>query len=83
MKESVLLGGGGVRGMLALGPGAVVQRAMPHTSPKSKRRYQLGMTDQVCQAVEKANKKRTGRNGYYVFMTFCPRPKKGGKNRNL
>lgn len=34
---------------------AVVQRAMRHTSPETKRRYQLGMADEVRKAVEKAN----------------------------
>jgi hypothetical protein len=33
---------------------------MRHTSPETKRRYQLGMTDQVRQAVEKANQKAYG-----------------------
>jgi hypothetical protein len=33
---------------------------MRHTSPETKRRYQLGMTDQVRQAVEKANEKAYG-----------------------
>jgi integrase len=36
-------------------PDAVVQRAMRHTSPETKRRYQLGMAEQVRQAVEKTN----------------------------
>jgi integrase len=49
---------------------AVVQRAMRHTSPETKRRYQLGMTDQVCQAMEKSNKKAYAERKYYVFMTF-------------
>jgi hypothetical protein len=39
---------------------AVVLCAMRHTSPETKRRYQLGMTDQVREAVEKANKKAYG-----------------------
>ena len=30
---------------------------MRHTSPETKRRYQLGMTDQVRQAMENSNKK--------------------------
>lgn len=38
-------------------PDAVVQRAMRHTSPETKRRYQLGMAEQVRQAVDKANKR--------------------------
>jgi integrase len=36
---------------------AVVQRAMRHTSPETKRRYQLGMAEQVRRAVDKANKR--------------------------
>jgi hypothetical protein len=39
---------------------AVVLCAMRHTSPETKRRYQLGMKDQVREAVEKANKKAYG-----------------------
>jgi hypothetical protein len=33
----------------------VVQRAMRHASPETKRRYQLGMVEQVRQNLEKAN----------------------------
>src|SRR5580693_4169753 len=51
---------------------AVVQRAMRHTSPETKRRYQLGMTDQVRQAVEKANEKAYGRKRILRIMTFDP-----------
>jgi integrase len=42
-------------------PDAVVQRAMRHSSPETKRRYQLGMADQVREAVEKANTRLHGR----------------------
>jgi len=38
-------------------PDAVVQRAMRHSSPETKRHYQLGMVDQVREGIEKANKK--------------------------
>jgi integrase len=41
-------------------PDAVVQRAMRHTSPETKRRYQLGMAEQVREAVEKSNKRVYG-----------------------
>src|SRR4029077_20922176 len=37
-------------------------------NPGTKRRYQLGMTDQVRQAVEKTNEKQMAD----VFMTFGP-----------
>ena len=36
-------------------PDAVVQRAMRHSSPETKRHYQLGMVDQVREGIEKAN----------------------------
>jgi integrase len=36
-------------------PDTVVQRAMRHASPETKRRYQLGMVEQVRQNLEKAN----------------------------
>ena len=35
---------------------AVVQRAMRHSSPETKRHYQLGMVDQVREGIEQANK---------------------------
>ena len=35
---------------------AVVQRAMRHSSPETKRHYQLGMLDQVREGIEQANK---------------------------
>jgi integrase len=41
-------------------PDAVVQRAMRHTSPETKRHYQLGMADQVRDAVDKANNRLYG-----------------------
>jgi integrase len=42
-------------------PDAVVQRAMRHTSPETKRHYQLGMADQVRNAVDTANKRLYGK----------------------
>jgi integrase len=58
---------------------AVVQRAMRHTSPETKRRYQLGMTDQVRQAVEKANKKTYGPKRVLRFYDVLPAAKKEEK----
>lgn len=46
---------------------AVVQRAMRHTSPETKRRYQLGMAEQVRRAVEKANKRLYGKRQVLHF----------------
>jgi integrase len=39
---------------------AVVQRAMRHMSPETKRHYQLGMTEQVRQSLERANRRVYG-----------------------
>src|SRR5712691_8438644 len=58
---------------------AVVQRAMRHTSPETKRRYQLGMTDQVRQAMEKSNKKAYGRKKVLRFYDVRPDVKKEGE----
>jgi integrase len=38
-------------------PDAVLQRAMRHSSPETKRHYQLGMVDQVREGIERANEK--------------------------
>lgn len=43
--------------------GAVIQRAMRHTSPETKRRYQLSMVEQVREAMEKANQRVYGDQG--------------------
>jgi integrase len=48
-------------------PDAVVQRAMRHTSPETKRHYQLGMADQVRMAVEKTNKRLYGKRAPLHF----------------
>ena len=53
-------------------PDAVVQRAMRHTSPETKRRYQLGMADQVRKAVEKANKTIYGKKNVLRFYYGQP-----------
>ena len=41
-------------------PDAVIQRAMRHTSPETKRQYQLGMVEQVREAMERANERVYG-----------------------
>ena len=38
-------------------PDAIVQRAMRHSSPDTKRRYQLGLIHQVLEHLERANEK--------------------------
>jgi integrase len=44
-------------------PDAVIERAMRHTSPETKRRYQLGMVEQVREAMERANQQVYGGSG--------------------
>ena len=51
---------------------AVVQRAMRHTSPETKRHYQLGMAEQVRQAVEKTNKRLYGKRAPLHFRDSLP-----------
>jgi integrase len=41
-------------------PDAVIQRAMRHTSPETKRRYQLSTVEKVREAMEKANQQVYG-----------------------
>ncbi|HJT71531.1 MAG TPA: tyrosine-type recombinase/integrase [Terriglobales bacterium] len=43
-----------------IAPDAVIQRAMRHTSPETKRRYQLSMVEQVREAMERANQQVYG-----------------------
>jgi len=53
-------------------PDTVVQRAMRHTSPETKRRYRLSITVQVRQAVEKAKKKTYGPKRVLRFYDVLP-----------
>jgi integrase len=61
-------------------PDAVVQRAMRHTSPETKRRYQLGMADQVRKAVEEANKSTYGKKNVLRFYYGQPQTDDGQQN---
>ncbi len=55
---------------------AVVQRAMRHMSPETKRHYQLGMTEQVRQSLERANRRVYG--GAKVLHFYdSPAPARG------
>jgi integrase len=60
----------------AVAPDAVVQRAMRHTSPETKRIYQLGMTVQVREAVEKSNERAYGEKRVLRFYDVLPVPQK-------
>ncbi len=52
-------------------PDAVVQRAMRHSSPETKRRYQLGMVEQVRENIERANE-RVYRSGKVLHFYDIP-----------
>jgi hypothetical protein len=45
---------------------------MRHTSPETKRRYQLGMAQQVRQAVEKSNESVYGKDRLLRFHYVLP-----------
>lgn len=53
-------------------PDTVVQRAMRHSSPETKRHYQLGMVEQVRQNLEKANKRVYGQGKVLRFYDVPP-----------
>ena len=57
-------------------PDAVVQRAMRHSSPETKRHYQLGMVEQVRQSLEQANEKIYGRRKVLHFYDSQPAARK-------
>ena len=56
-------------------PDTVVQRAMRHSSPETKRHYQLGMVEQVRQNLEKANKRVYGKGKVLRFYDVPPQTK--------
>ena len=58
-------------------PDAVVQRAMRHSSPETKRHYQLGMVEQVRQNLEKANERVYGQGKVLRFHDVLPEAEKG------
>ena len=57
-------------------PDAVVQRAMRHSSPETKRHYQLGMVEQVRQNLEKANERVYGNGKVLHFYDSQPAARK-------
>lgn len=50
-------------------PDAVVQKAMRHSSPETKRFYQLGMVKEVREAMDAGNQKFFGGLEYHIFST--------------
>jgi integrase len=62
-------------------PDAVVQRAMRHSSPETKRHYQLGMVDQVREGIERANERAyQGKQDLLRFYYVSPAREKGAAN---
>ena len=58
-------------------PDAVVQRAMRHSSPETKRHYQLGMVDQVRAGIEQANERAyQGKQKLLRFYYVSPKAEK-------
>ncbi|MCI0723686.1 MAG: site-specific integrase [Acidobacteria bacterium] len=57
-------------------PDAIVQRAMRHMSPETKRHYQLGMAEQVRQSLERANRRVYG-GGKVLHIHDSPPPARG------
>ena len=65
-------------------PDAVVQRAMRHSSPETKRHYQLGMVDQVREGIERANE-QTYKNPHKLLRFYYGRVEweKGAEKRSV
>lgn len=60
---------------------AVVQRAMRHSSPETKRHYQLGMVDQVRKSIERANQRAyQGKQKLLRFYYVSPATEKETAN---
>jgi hypothetical protein len=56
---------------------------MRHSSPETKRHYQLGMAEQVRQAVEKTNKRLYGKRAPLHFRDSLPQKEKEGKSQSV
>jgi len=64
-------------------PDAVVQRGMRHSSPETKRHYQLGMVEQVGQNLEKANERVYGTGKVLHFYDSQPVARKEEENPSV
>ena len=58
-------------GLSKIAPDAVVQKAMRHSSPETKRFYQLGMVKEVREAMDAGNQKFFGGLEYHIFSTVA------------
>jgi integrase len=64
-------------------PDAVVQRAMRHSSPETKRHYQLGMVDQVREGIERANQRAYQNKKLLRFHYGEAKPEKGAAQTSV
>jgi len=64
-------------------PDAVVQRAMRHSSPETKRHYQLGMVDQVREGIEQANEKTYQNQKVLRFYYGGPKSEKEAVQKSV
>jgi integrase len=62
---------------------AVLQRAMRHSSPETKRHYQLGMVDQVREGIERANEKAYPDQKALRFYYGRVEPEKGAAETSV
>src|SRR6202158_4558823 len=60
-------------------PDAVVQRATRHSSPETKRHYQLGWWSRCGRTSRRRMRRSTADARYYIFMTVSLLPKKKKK----
>jgi hypothetical protein len=58
-------------------------RAMRHPSPETKRHYQLGMAEQVRQAVEKPTSGCTESGHRFISVTVCRKTKRRKKPQSV
>jgi integrase len=63
-------------------PDAVIQKAMRHSSPETKRVYQLGMVEEVRQAMEHGNERFYGNLEYHVFSTVTSKGRQPIKKKS-
>src|SRR2546430_10507013 len=62
---------------------AVVQRAMRHSSPETKRHYQLGMVDQVREGIEQANERTYQNQKVLRFYYGGPKSEKEAVQKSV
>lgn len=64
-------------------PDAVIQKAMRHSSPETKRFYQLGMVEEVRQAMDRGNEKFYGDLEYHILSTLTSENQRPAEKESL